>query len=469
MEKYNRHKMSSLVEAFQELEEKCIISKYADPAHLSGPSAVPIFFTGMGIAFLGLSIVCETYFVPAIQILIDEFGVPEDVAGATFMAIGACAPELLASLLGTFSDPGGGGSDIGMGVVIGSLIFNQLFIIGGSILVSPGGNLRLNWRPLARDVFFFVCSVLLLAQLVDDGLVHAGEAAALTGLYGAYIVVLCYWTSALAALGLGGGGGEGGGGAEGADEKAGTQATAIGDVGGGALGEKEDLEKAAAAAAPALVVVAATAPPGSPDKHSSTPSNSPPGHLPLGICLRLLGFPLKRAFKVTIPDCTRSEARHRYPLTFAAALVWIAALVFFMNAWAEKTGCLLGVSPSIMGLTVGAAGTSAPNAFASFEVARLGFADMAVSEVLGSNVFCSAFALGLPWLLKTSLSGEPVAVAKGDMEVSLMVLFGCLLAFACGLAASGKMTLTKPHGYLYFVAYGAYILYLVLHDYGFVR
>lgn len=116
-------------------------------------------------------------------------------------------------------------------------------------------------------------------------------------------------------------------------------------------------------------------------------------------------------------------------------------------------------------LTVGAAGTSAPNAFASFEVARLGFADMAISEVLGSNVFCSAFALGLPWLLKTSLNGgAPVAVAKGDMEVSLAVLFVCLVAFAAGLASSGRMTLTRPHGIFYFCAYGAYVIYLILHD-----
>jgi hypothetical protein len=68
MERYNRDKMASIVEAFQEVEEeKCVISPFADPARLQGPSGVPVYVTGMCFAFLGLSIVCETYFVPAIQ------------------------------------------------------------------------------------------------------------------------------------------------------------------------------------------------------------------------------------------------------------------------------------------------------------------------------------------------------------------------------------------------------------------
>ncbi|CAF1154442.1 unnamed protein product [Brachionus calyciflorus] len=49
----------------------------------------------------------------------------EDVAGATFMAAGTSAPELFTSLIGVIFAK----SDIGTGTIVGSAIFNVLFII----------------------------------------------------------------------------------------------------------------------------------------------------------------------------------------------------------------------------------------------------------------------------------------------------------------------------------------------------
>ena len=67
---------------------------------------------------------------------------------------------------------------------------------------------------------------------------------------------------------------------------------------------------------------------------------------------------------------------------------------------ADELACLLSISPGAMGLTVGAAGTSLPNLFASALVARQGKGDMAVSNAFGSNVFNILIALGFPWFIR---------------------------------------------------------------------
>ena len=52
--------------------------------------------------FLALAVVCDDYFVPALEVIIDRFDVTPDVAGATLMAAGGSAPELFTSIIGVF-------------------------------------------------------------------------------------------------------------------------------------------------------------------------------------------------------------------------------------------------------------------------------------------------------------------------------------------------------------------------------
>jgi Ca2+/Na+ antiporter len=73
-------------------------------------------------------------------------GVSDDVGGATFMAAGGSAPELFTSLIGTFSE-----SSVGFGTIVGSAVFNVLFVIGMCALFSKE-LLTLTWWPLARFV-----------------------------------------------------------------------------------------------------------------------------------------------------------------------------------------------------------------------------------------------------------------------------------------------------------------------------
>lgn len=57
--------------------------------------------------FAGIAIVCDDYFVPALELIVEKLGLSDDVAGATFMAAGSSAPELFTSVIGkllTFID-----------------------------------------------------------------------------------------------------------------------------------------------------------------------------------------------------------------------------------------------------------------------------------------------------------------------------------------------------------------------------
>ena len=50
--------------------------------------------------FWAIAIICDDYFVPALDVICERLNLQSDVAGATFMALGSSAPELFASVIG---------------------------------------------------------------------------------------------------------------------------------------------------------------------------------------------------------------------------------------------------------------------------------------------------------------------------------------------------------------------------------
>ena len=89
--------------------------------------------------------------------MVERFNISPDVAGATLMAAGGSAPELFTSLIGTFSD-----SEVGFGTIVGSAVFNVLFVIGCCAIFSKE-TLELTWWPLFRDVVCYSIALLMLA------------------------------------------------------------------------------------------------------------------------------------------------------------------------------------------------------------------------------------------------------------------------------------------------------------------
>lgn len=95
------------------------------------------------------------------------------------------------------------------------------------------------------------------------------------------------------------------------------------------------------------------------------------------------------------------------------------------------TGETLGIPDTVMGLTLLAAGTSIPDTVTSVLVARKGKGDMAISNIVGSNVF-DMLCLGLPWFIKTAFTNAsaPIEVnSKGltyitiSLNISILFLF----------------------------------------------
>jgi len=79
------------------------------------------YFVGVFFMFLGIAIICDDFFVPALEIICEVLQLSDDVAGATFMAAGSSAPELAASTVSLISPDAG--SEIGVGTIVGELIY----------------------------------------------------------------------------------------------------------------------------------------------------------------------------------------------------------------------------------------------------------------------------------------------------------------------------------------------------------
>jgi len=176
-------------------EDDCQVNPIADPFGKYLPqskASVILYFIGMLYLFFGLGFVCEEYFVASIEMIIEKYNIPPDVAGATLMAAGSSSPELFAELVGTFIDSK---NDAGTGTVIGSAVFNQLIIIGGAILLSPFPEIELDPLPLTRDIIFYIISIALVYITFEDGKIVNYEAWSLFLSYVVYVFVNAYWSN----------------------------------------------------------------------------------------------------------------------------------------------------------------------------------------------------------------------------------------------------------------------------------
>ncbi|XP_077275887.1 solute carrier family 24 member Nckx30C isoform X6 [Temnothorax americanus] len=144
--------------------------------------AVILHIFGVVYMFVALAIVCDEFFVPSLDVIIEKFDIADDVAGATFMAAGGSAPELFTSIIGVFVSF----DDVGIGTIVGSAVFNILFVIGMCAIFSRTV-LSLTWWPLFRDCTFYSASLLTLIYFFRDSYIYWYEALVLFGFYLAYV------------------------------------------------------------------------------------------------------------------------------------------------------------------------------------------------------------------------------------------------------------------------------------------
>jgi K+-dependent Na+/Ca+ exchanger-like protein len=143
----------------------------------------------MALAIYLLAIITDEYFIVSLDQISIQLKLPHNVAGASLMAMGSSAPELAIAVLALFT-AGGAHSDVGIGTIVGSAVFNVLVITGISAIARPA---RISWRAAVRDIAVYVLCVALLFLIILDGQVNLVEILALLGLYAIYLVLLFSW------------------------------------------------------------------------------------------------------------------------------------------------------------------------------------------------------------------------------------------------------------------------------------
>jgi len=115
-----------------------------------------------------------------------------------------------------------------------------------------------------------------------------------------------------------------------------------------------------------------------------------------------------------------------------------------------------GLSELVIGLTIVAAGTSLPEVATSVLASIKGERDIAVGNVVGSNIFNILSVLGAAALV--SPNGVPVASAGRDFDAPVMIVVAvaCLPIFFTGYVIS------RWEGLVFLGYYGAYTTYLIL-------
>lgn len=284
-----------------------------------------------------------------------KYNISTLVIGLTIVAFGSSAPEMVVSVLSALKH----NTDMAIGNVVGSNIFNILAIMGATAMVAPIKATRSNLR---YDLPFLILSSVVVALSCCDAWLDAGATSQISRTEG--LLMLCIFCIFMAYT------------------------FAIAHRGQGDNDETEDLYKA----------------------------------MPMwkGILFVLVG---------------------------------LAGLIVGGN-WlvdgASGIATTLGLSQSIIALTIVSIGTSAPELAASLMAAKKGDTAMALGNIVGSVVFNTFFVLGLSASIYPLTLGT---ITNVDL-ITLLAASFALWYFCAG--CKGRHTLTRIEGV---VLVGAMILY----------
>ncbi|WP_053616742.1 calcium/sodium antiporter [Nocardiopsis sp. NRRL B-16309] len=171
---------------------------------------------------------------------------------------------------------------------------------------------------------------------------------------------------------------------------------------------------------------------------------------------------LRRASRGPAPDRPGTDGAERTrPLWADLALVLLGTALLVAGArllvyGASSIATAFGVSDLLIGLTVVAVGTSLPELVTSVVAALRGERDMAVGNIVGSNVFNIGAVLGLAALV--SPGGIPIAPAALRFDLPIMVAVALVLL----PIALTRLEVVRWEGGLLVGFYAAYIAYLVV-------
>lgn len=176
------------------------------------------------------------------------------------------------------------------------------------------------------------------------------------------------------------------------------------------------------------------------------------------ILLVFFGFFLYYIFHLAKAD-RREEPGQRcdLPPTIGRILLGLAGLVAggeLVVRGAVQLAARFGLSESLVGLTIVAVGTSLPELATSAVAAYKKHSDIAVGNIVGSNIFNIFFILGISAVIR------PLPFHAENQVDTLVTIAASLVLFLC-LFVGIKRVLGRWEGVLFLVLYAAYIVFLI--------
>lgn len=145
---------------------------------------------------------------------------------------------------------------------------------------------------------------------------------------------------------------------------------------------------------------------------------------------------------------------HNLALLVGGLILLVLGARFLVQS-AVQIASSFGVSDAVIGLTIVAIGTSLPEVMTSVVATLKGQRDIAIGNVVGSNIFNILCVLGLSGLVSPEPLLASMQMATLDLPVMLGVALLCLPLFFVGAS------LTRAEGGLFLTLYVAYVWYLI--------
>ena len=167
--------------------------------------------------------------------------------------------------------------------------------------------------------------------------------------------------------------------------------------------------------------------------------------------LFFLGY-LYYIFKMSKNQMEETEIKQTNPLFIPLGLVCLMVGSNFAVDAATNIAISLGVSQRFIGLTIVALGTSLPELVTSVTAAKKGNADIAIGNIIGSNIFNILFVVGSSALI------TPVPFESHFIIDSFVAILIGLVLYLC---TKKTRVLDKKTGILLLVTYSIYFIYLL--------
>ena len=119
----------------------------------------------------------------------------------------------------------------------------------------------------------------------------------------------------------------------------------------------------------------------------------------------------------------KPENESKSLLCFFSSCCWLSALCYGLIRILSILAVYFQISSSIMAMTILAWAVSYPSLWSSIVLTRNGFAEMAICNAIGSNIFSNFIGLGLPWFIYSlNSTSKRVSDHGSSFGMELMVI-----------------------------------------------